>query len=341
MRFGLIVLLLCVWGASLAQTQRSVRFTNGNQLLAGTLSMPSGTSLHPAVLIVLGSGATNRDGEVDSLKPFQAMATQLVKKGFAVLRYDNRSKGRSPGKPIDESTTTELASDAQAAFRFLESQKQIDSRRIGFIGHSEGATIAAIAASKLPQIRWLIVLNGPALAGYQDILLSTEQRLREAGTSDDGIRSYLANMQLYLGQPAATPLEKRRLAAQNIVRFEMNRLPVDQRAKITKADIKSAVDNQMHEVLSRWEQHYLHLNPAVYYQHLSCPIRLLFSENEVKGLLSKRLAEFRKVLSRANQAPVIRLIKHVDHNLVTTGPLPKAVSSAFLNAVVEEASKSI
>ncbi|GAB3754785.1 hypothetical protein GCM10028817_22070 [Spirosoma pomorum] len=64
----------------------------------------------------MGSGSRNRDGEVDGRKPFQLMTTELVKKGFAVLRYDNQSKGRSLGKPIEEFTTTESASDAQASF---------------------------------------------------------------------------------------------------------------------------------------------------------------------------------------------------------------------------------
>ncbi|GAB4031770.1 alpha/beta hydrolase family protein [Spirosoma jeollabukense] len=303
--------------------------------------MPPGTGVHPAVLIVLGSGSGNRDGEVEGFKPFQAMTTELVKKGFTVLRYDNRSKGHSPGKPIDEFTTTELASDAQAAFRFLKAHKEVDARRIGLIGHSEGAIIAAIAASRIPEIRCLLALNGPALPGYEDILLTAEQRLREAGTSDDTIGLYLTNMRLYLGRPASTPLDKRRRAVRNLVRYEMNRLPVDQRAKITKADIESSVNGQMHEVLSRWEQHYLSLNPAVYYQQLSCPIGLLFSASEVEGLLSKRLAVFRNLFNASKQANSIRLIKNVDHNLITTDQHPKAVSSTFLKAVVEQASKSI
>lgn len=303
--------------------------------------MPPGKGVHPAVLIVFGSGSNNRDGEIQGLKPFQAMTAELVKKGFAVLRYDNRSTGRSPGKPIDESTTTELASDAQAAFRFLKGRKGIDSQRIGVIGHSEGATIAAIAASRIPKIRYLLALNGPALPGYEDILLSTEQRLRAASTSDDTIRFYLTNLRLYLGRPASTPLAKRRVAAQHMVQFEINRLPVDQRVKITKADIESAVNGQMHEVLSRWEQHYLSLNPTVYYQKLSCPISLLFSDSEVEGLLSKRLAVFSNVFKTSKHAHSIRLIKNVDHNLITTDQRPKAVSSVFIKAVVEEASKLI
>ncbi|WP_461151807.1 alpha/beta hydrolase family protein [Spirosoma pulveris] len=337
----MILFLLCIGGPCLAQTQQSVRFINDNQLLAGTLTMPPGTGVHPAVLIVLGSGSNNRDGEVDGLKPFQAMTTELVKKGFAVLRYDNRSKGRSPGKPIDESTTTELASDAQAAYRLLKGHKAVDSRRIRLIGQSEGATIAAIAASRIPEIKCLLALNAPALPGFDDILLTTEHRLQKAGTSDNAIRSYLTNMRLYLGRPASTPLEKRRVAAQHIVRFEMNRLPVDQRAKITKADIESAVNSQMHEVLSCWEQHYLSLNPTAYYQKLSCPIGLLFSDSEVEGLLFKRLAEFKKVFNTVNQAHPIRKIKHADHNLITTDQRPKTVSSVFIKAVVEEACKLI
>ncbi|QDK82541.1 hypothetical protein EXU85_29605 [Spirosoma sp. KCTC 42546] len=100
----------------MAQTQQSVSFTNHNQVLAGTLKMPPGTGVHPAVLIILGSGSSNRDGEVEGLKPFQAMTTELGKKGFAVLRYDNRSKGRSSGKPMEESTTTELATKRRYEF---------------------------------------------------------------------------------------------------------------------------------------------------------------------------------------------------------------------------------
>ncbi|UHG95002.1 acyl-CoA thioester hydrolase/BAAT C-terminal domain-containing protein [Spirosoma oryzicola] len=234
-----------------------------------------------------------------------------------------------------------MASDAQAAFRYLEGHKGVDARRIGVIGHSEGATIAAIAASRIPKIRCLLALNGPVLPGYQDILLITEQRLRETGIADDTINSYLTNMRLYLGRPASTPLEKRRVAAEYIVRFEIDRLPVDQRAKITKTDIESAVNSQMHEVLSRWEQHYLSLNPTVYYQQLSCPIGIFYSESEVAGLLSKRLLEFRKVFNTADPVHLIRQIKHVDHNLITTDQLPKAVCSAFIKAVVEEAGKLI
>ena len=97
----------------------------------------------------------------------------------------------------------------------------------------------------------------------------------------------------------------------------------------------------MHEVLSRWEQHYLNLNPTVYYQKLSCPIGLLFSDSEVEGLLSNRLAVFRNVFKTSKHAHSIRLIKNVDHNLITTDQRPKAVSSAFLKAVAEEASKLI
>lgn len=341
MRFGMATFFLFLGWPGWAQTQRNIRFSNDKQVLAGTLTLPLGTGLHPAVIIVLGSGATNRDGEVEGLKPFQTMATQLAKKGFVVLRYDNRSRGESPGKAIQESTTTELAADAQAAYRFLKGQNQVNSQRIGLIGHSEGATIAAIAAAKIPQISGLLALNGPALAGYEDILLATEQRLRQAGTSADSIQSYLANMRLYLGRPVSTPLQRRKAAARSLVRFEMSRLPADQRAKLTKSDLESAVNSQMHQVLTRWQQQYLSLNPAVVYQTLSCPVGLIFSESELEGPLSKRLAVFRAALKVSRQAHPIRLIKQVDHNLITTGHGTPVVSSAFVNAVVEEASKLI
>ncbi len=97
---------------------------------------------------------------------------------------------------------------------------------------------------------------------------------------------------------------------------------------------------QIHEILSRWEQHYLIFNPAIYYQRLSCPIGLLFSDSEMEGLLSKRLVVFRNVFKDSKQVYSIQLIRNVDH-IITTNQRHKVVSSAFLKALVEQASKSI
>ena len=344
MRLVIIVLLMGSAWPLLAQTERNVTFKNRNTILSGTLTLPVKQGVHPAVIITLGSGSLNRDGEIDGLKPFKLMATELARNGFVVLRYDNRSKGLSRGKAIEQSTTRELAQDAQAAFNYLRNQKAVNKRRIGFIGHSEGATIAAIATVMNPETKFLISINGPTLTGFEDILLNAEQRLRKAGNPRDTIQYYLNNLATYLGKPASTSLGKRKVAARKIILFEVSQLTVKQREKITEQEIQASVNSQMREVLSRWEQEYLVLNPAAYYKKASCSASLLFSDSELEGVLTKRLTVVKKILDETNRRYTIKVIRNVDHNLINTDSAAsqhaQTVSLEFIKSVVEEAKKN-
>lgn len=71
--------------------------TKANITLAGTLTLPSKGGKYPAVILITGSGAQNRDEEVLGHKPFLVIADHLTKKGIAVLRFDDRGVGQSTG----------------------------------------------------------------------------------------------------------------------------------------------------------------------------------------------------------------------------------------------------
>jgi uncharacterized protein len=154
-----------------AVRQLEVRFGSGAATLAGTLTLPAGPGPHPAVAFVHGSGLTTRA----YLPDLQAL---LVRSGVAVLAYDKRGTGQSGGAFPGESTTTAtidvLASDAQAATRFLAAQPEIDPARVGLAGHSQAGWIIPLAASREPAVRFAVIFSGPAVTAvendvYQDL----------------------------------------------------------------------------------------------------------------------------------------------------------------------------
>ncbi|HBF51611.1 MAG TPA: peptidase S15, partial [Massilia sp.] len=130
-------------------------------VLAGTLSLPQGAGPFPAVILVSGSGAQDRDESMFGHKPFAVLADYLTRRGIAVLRYDDRGFGASTGN-FETATSVDFASDANAAFAWLRTRPGIDARAIGLAGHSEGGLVAPIAAAANPDLAFLVLLAGPA-----------------------------------------------------------------------------------------------------------------------------------------------------------------------------------
>jgi len=73
--------------------------------------VPEGKGPHPAVVLITGSGAQNRDEEIFGHKPFLVLADHLTRHGIAVLRYDDRGVGKSTGNSAS-ATSEDFAGDA-------------------------------------------------------------------------------------------------------------------------------------------------------------------------------------------------------------------------------------
>lgn len=121
-------------------SEEEVTFANGAVTLSGTLTVPAARQLHPAVILISGSGPQDRDESVPSVPgylPFRWIADHLGRHGFAVLRYDDRGTAKSTGEH-SVATSLDLAGDAEAALGYLVSRRNVDASRIGMLGHSEG-----------------------------------------------------------------------------------------------------------------------------------------------------------------------------------------------------------
>lgn len=116
--------------------------------LPGTLTMPErAEGPMPAVVLVHGSGPSDRDETVGATKLFRDLAFYLSQQGVAVLRYDKRTYvyGKEIAASEDYARMTveeETIRDAIAAGRMLVADERVDPRRVYVIGHSLGAMLA-------------------------------------------------------------------------------------------------------------------------------------------------------------------------------------------------------
>lgn len=145
--------------------------------LAATLTLPNARAPFGAVLLVHGSGCIDRDETIGPNKVFAQIANHLSNAGYAVLRYDKRSCGKSGGT---FAVRDRLIADARDALKFLRSQSTIDPRRIYVLGHSEGGELAPSIAIADKDLRGIILMAPPALP-LEQILL--QQLLRNVAAS--------------------------------------------------------------------------------------------------------------------------------------------------------------
>lgn len=152
---------------------RAVKFPSGDAMLAGTLILPEAGGQHPAIVFMHGSGAAPRTS-------FFGMGYWLAANGFVVLKYDKRGSGESTGS-LAGFTYEQLGDDGAAAARWLASQPEVDSTRIGFWGISEGAWTCVLAATRFPHTAFTIPVSGGGLSPAEGELLDTDDQLRGDG----------------------------------------------------------------------------------------------------------------------------------------------------------------
>jgi fermentation-respiration switch protein FrsA (DUF1100 family) len=134
-----------------------VSFPSGDGTCAAWLTLPSPTGEHPVVVLAHGLGAT-REMALPTYE--QAFAAA----GLAVLSFDYRSLGASPGTPRQLITVRRQLQDLVAAVTYARSRSEIDGGRVGIWGTSFGAAHALTVAARDPLIA-ATVLQCPIIDG--------------------------------------------------------------------------------------------------------------------------------------------------------------------------------
>ncbi|MDP2363145.1 MAG: alpha/beta fold hydrolase, partial [Ignavibacteria bacterium] len=158
-----------------------------NVTLAGTLTLPQDGNDFPAVIMITGSGAQNRNEELLGHKPFLVISDYLTRNGIAVLRFDDRGIAQSTGNH-STATSEDFAKDVLAALEYLKTRIEINHSQIGLIGHSEGGMIAPMAAVQSKDIAFIVLMAGPGIPGDSILYLQGALIQRAEGTSEEEIQ---------------------------------------------------------------------------------------------------------------------------------------------------------
>ncbi|MGB2907618.1 MAG: alpha/beta fold hydrolase [Candidatus Aminicenantaceae bacterium] len=280
--------------------------------ITGTLTLPQGEGPFPAVLLITGSGAQNRDETIFNHKPFLVIADHLTRRGIAVLRVDDRGVGGTTGN-LGESTTDELAGDVLTGVAFLKDHKEIDPERIGLIGHSEGGIIAPMAAARSEDVAFIILLAGTGLTGEEILYMQSELIQRANGMSEEDIQTSLEDSKRIYG---VLKSGKDKQAMEE----ELRRMYEEDRAKLSEEEREEAVGSekafeaQIKQVLSVWFLYFLTYDPRPVLLEVSCPVLALNGEKDLQVPPKENLAEIGKALKAGgNRDVTLREMPGLNH----------------------------
>jgi pimeloyl-ACP methyl ester carboxylesterase len=262
--------------------------------LAGTLTRPRGQGRFPCALLITGSGAEDRDESVFGHRPFLVLADHLTREGIAVLRVDDRGVGGSTGSTAS-STSEDFAGDVAAGVAFLKARSDIDPRRIGLIGHSEGGLIAPLVATRSRDVAFIVLMAGPGLPGDSTLLLQNAALRRTMGASEENIaRELAASRRIYAGlrRDDSTAVAR---ATRELVGLQLAGLPEAQRQGAGDPD--SIASRATRQLYAPWMRFFLTYDPRPALRRLKCPVLAINGEKDLQVLPKENLDAIQAALA--------------------------------------------
>jgi hypothetical protein len=234
--------------------------------LAGTLSLPSDGAPSAAIVLLGVAGPNDRDLSFAGHRAFAVVADRLTRSGVAVLRLDDRGVGASGGDWKTASYDT-LAVDALAALHFLSARPEVDASRLGVMGLSEGASIAAMAAStEGSPARFVVMASPPGLDGGAAIRDQFERLLAMSGVSGARAERYRERFERFVALSRAAASDPAELA-------ELESFLAGPGRELVPAYgfVPRDAASQARLFAGPWYQSQLDLRPADFYARLDMP----------------------------------------------------------------------
>lgn len=225
MKLLLLILSLCLSIAQLKAQDLSATMYTLTELsiktstcdVYGSLTVPEKLEKGPVVIIIPGSGPTDRDGNNNFgmvTNAYKMLASELINKGISCLRYDKRGIGKSKaGLLVESDMRFEMGvDDAIAWIELLKQDKRFTD--IIIVGHSEGSLIGMIAANKTKVSKYISIAG---VAKTADLIIKEQLSgklsqgiIKEAATIMDSLKqgktvSNINPMLVSLFRPSVQP----------------------------------------------------------------------------------------------------------------------------------------
>ncbi len=328
--------------------EEEITFKNekAGNTLAGTLTLPEKEGVYPAVILITGSGPQNRDEELLGHKPFLVLSDYLTRNGIAVLRFDDRGIGASTGD-FKTATSADFATDVEAGVEYLLQRKEIDKKKIGLIGHSEGGIIAPMVAVKSKGVSFIVLMAGTGIQGDQLLLLQATLIGRAAGVSEEDLEKTRAiNRGTYdlVIQSKSTEQLNKDLTAYMTAYIEQV-LKDDPEQKLPEGTtIEQVVKVQVDGLISPWMQYFIKYDPSIILEKVKCPVLAINGEKDLQVPPKENLEAIKTALAKGGNKKVTAMelpgLNHLFQECTTGSPdeyatIEQTISPVALTTIVE------
>lgn len=305
--------------------------------LAGTLTMPTRGGDFPTLVLISGSGPQDRNEEIANHKPFLVLADFLTRKGFAVLRYDDRGVGKSTGN-FAMATLTDFADDVASAVKYLKSRSEVDPGHIGLIGHSEGALIAPMVANSDQAVKFVVLLASSGIPGYDLLKAQAEAGMKAMGADEQTLAAALKQQEDLLSayKSAKTWQEANQLF---FARLDDT---------VENGEMPKSVADSYRNIQGAWMYDFVHYDPAPALAKLSIPVLTVTGSMDVQVPPEVNLAPVKSAL-RNNADAHVEVLPRLNHLFQTAqtgsvseyGQIQETFSPAALELIGQWLQKTV
>ena len=266
-----------------------------------TITIPQGNGPFAAVLLLTGSGQQNRDEEMMGHKPFSVIADHLTRNGFIVLRVDDRGTGKTTGEVLN-STTADFADDANVSLNYLLTRKEVDKKRVGLIGHSEGGMIAQIIAAKRKDIKFIVMLAGPGIPTLKLMEEQNEAVLVKAGLPAEYrapyLSLYVSILKTIVASDSSTAADK----VKTVVNSWIESTPKNIVTATTGIRDETSKENFIRQFVGQvgtpWYRYFLSYDPAINLGKITASVLALNGSEDIQVISKTNLAAIDSTLKK-------------------------------------------
>jgi pimeloyl-ACP methyl ester carboxylesterase len=266
-----------------------------------TITIPKGNGTFPAVLLLTGSGQQNRDEEMMGHKPFAVLADHLTRNGFIVLRVDDRGIGKTTGSVIN-ATTADFADDAITSIDLLAKRKEVDKKKIGLIGHSEGGIIAQMLAAEKKDIRFIVMLAAPGIPITKLMEEQNDTILAKAGLSaayrGTYINLYNDIIKTILTSDTSSAVGKVRTVVNDWIEKTEKNIVIATTGIRDEASKETFIRQFVSQAGSPWFRYFLAYDPSENLKKISADVLAVNGNKDIQVISRSNLAAIDSILKK-------------------------------------------
>lgn len=318
----LLPALLALIALPLQAASREVRIATADPsvTLAGTLLLPDDAPAAPLAILITGSGNHVRDQVISGAPMFRQLAEGLLAAGIGSLRVDSRGSGESTGPKALDSAPMDRVADMRAVVRWARAE--VPGARLGLVGHSEGASIAAELAAE-PGVAWLVLLGAPARSGHE---VWVEQQTAAVASASQGDADLTARGRALLEEAAQAAIGGADRETLEGIGLRLFALVGEDEASVRES---GDLDQFTSRMTDPWMRGFLAYDPAPALQAIAVPALAVYGGLDTLTSPAQNAGRLVELMARGRtRALALHILPDEDHFFLRGDGLPPGTHRA-------------